>query len=616
MGVFGYANGVISNSQLADSTQSDSTLKAPVPLKGYVKEALKNIRFGGYYRFYGFHRNMKVPFQFDSTGTNLLNNRVISSGDGYREPMVFLTVTGQPTPKTSFYTDFFLYSPYLGNTTDNQFTLNLGINLYGNIETDYGNFALQAGGINWYNQSQLTIWSPEAYQRYSVFERVPWEPMNNQVDGRYDWYYQQGTVNQGVRFGRRAMQGITLSGTNLPGKLGFSMLAGKTQQNTGITLPNYALSGRLYRYFGKQYNVLAYNHFTSITQTDSVLGNPRTYSLNTLEFDWKWKDIRFSGEAGLGNYTSSTLDLGLGTALIAKVTTPKKYTGLPMEFQFYQIDPQFVNVNASFLNTSVLEVFAPIEGINATVLTPFAGPITALGFPTNNRRGFSLNTEAKLGELKLNGGIGFSQELERGSSQITFDHRINGLQWSRFALFTSNFGPYSRLNTYYRGLYETVNITDTDSLGNANFDKFFAASDLQVKYQTALGKRSLYLLYMGSFNTGQRSFSPIPVGTDKAWIRALYNEMDVYFELVPDKVMLAGYGGLERIWGNLETDLDVDTGLPRNQTGVGLGLGLDCKLAPNTGLYLRQRWFEFKDPNFEKDHFSGTESTVELKVYF
>ena len=42
----------------------------------------------------------------------------------------------------------------------------------------------------------------------------------------------------------------------------------------------------------------------------------------------------------------------------------------------------------------------------------------------------------------------------------------------------------------------------------------------------------------------------------------------------------------------------------------------DWSLAPNAGLYLRHRWMDFEDRSFPEDTYAGTETTLELKVFF
>jgi hypothetical protein len=44
--------------------------------------------------------------------------------------------------------------------------------------------------------------------------------------------------------------------------------------------------------------------------------------------------------------------------------------------------------------------------------------------------------------------------------------------------------------------------------------------------------------------------------------------------------------------------------------------GFDFQLSKGTGLYVRQRWMKYEDRNFELDHYKGTETTVELKIFF
>ena len=80
--------------------------------------------------------------------------------------------------------------------------------------------------------------------------------------------------------------------------------------------------------------------------------------------------------------------------------------------------------------------------------------------------------------------------------------------------------------------------------------------------------------------------------------------------------LLAGYFGLENIRGGQLTELDPDTGQPRDQVGRGIGLGFDWTIAQNAGLYFRHRWMDFEDRNFALDTYSGQESTVELKIFF
>ena len=85
-----------------------------------LKAPLRNLNFSGYYRFYGFHRYMSQPYSVLEP-----KPQTISVGDGYREPLMLLTITGTPVSGATFGTDLFLYAPYLGSTAGNTISLNL-----------------------------------------------------------------------------------------------------------------------------------------------------------------------------------------------------------------------------------------------------------------------------------------------------------------------------------------------------------------------------------------------------------------------------------------------------------------------------------------------------------
>jgi hypothetical protein len=62
--------------------------------------------------------------------------------------------------------------------------------------------------------------------------------------------------------------------------------------------------------------------------------------------------------------------------------------------------------------------------------------------------------------------------------------------------------------------------------------------------------------------------------------------------------------------------VDVVTQAPKNQQGISYAIGLDLQLSKNVGLYLRQRWMTYQDYSFELDQYKGSETTVELKIFF
>ncbi|MEO1479192.1 MAG: hypothetical protein AAFV01_11510, partial [Bacteroidota bacterium] len=129
----------------------------------------------GYYRTIGYYRAFSNPYPFLEPF-----ERAYGIGDGYREPMLSISVLGRPNGRSSFGTELFIFTPYDGGEIeDNVLSLNLGINFYGNFRTEVGSFGVRAGGIHWYNLSPFTIGVYQVLDRFSIFDRTPWEGVSD-----------------------------------------------------------------------------------------------------------------------------------------------------------------------------------------------------------------------------------------------------------------------------------------------------------------------------------------------------------------------------------------------------------------------------------------------------
>ena len=170
-----------------------------------IKNPSSSISFSGYYRFLGFVRNQLETFP-NNSGKTL----VINSGDGYREPMFLLKLNGKTRDNITFGADLMFNSLYKGPSTEltQALTLNLGLNLTTSITTQHGMFNFKSGGVSWYRQSRLTVWGNRSFNRISIFERRPQTPLNKEPINRYSKYYNSGLVDQGIRYGSRAFQGV------------------------------------------------------------------------------------------------------------------------------------------------------------------------------------------------------------------------------------------------------------------------------------------------------------------------------------------------------------------------------------------------------------------------
>ena len=596
------------------------------------KNPSSSISFSGYYRFLGFVRNQLETFPNNSGKTV-----VISSGDAYREPMFLLKLNGNTRDNIKFGADLMLNSLYKGPSPDltQALTLNLGLNLSTSIATKHGTFNLKSGGISWYRQSRLTVWGNRSFNRISIFERRPGTALNKIPINRYSMYYNSGLVDQGIRYGSRAFQGIFLQGSKLPFNFYVKGVIGKSNFNRSVfeTSDNFTGSFQLKNTLSSN-SKIAYNYLSSWANTDSLSDNRRNYFIHSLELDKKWNKIQVQMELGLGKYSDPIRELGYGEAILLNIKTAKS-TKIPLNLQLYRISPQFVNVTGNFLNTSVLEVFPNVEGVGTTIRTPYQSPMVGLGFPVNNRQGLSINADVNLGQLKLNGGIGIFAEIDTSYAALSYMHNVNSQTLSRIYLFAQNWGPYNALNSTYRGVYENVNISDTSSSGLANFKKFYNTIEFQAKYNNKIFGKNYYIFSLTRLNTCQKDLQLLPQIGSQALISQLSEEIDFSIELNEKAALVLSYG-IEKVLGNSSTDIGdspeatatntffESLGLDnlyrytnsRNQKNTLLGFGLDYKIGQNAMVFYRYNQYRYFDPNFIENHLKGWEMILELKINF
>ncbi len=646
-------------SENADSVLPDSIEELSLDVaagiqydKDFVSKKLKKrgqkITVFGYYRLFLYGRNMQEyypnlePYQ-----------RAYGVGDGYREPMLSLTVMARPNGNTSFGSELFFFTPYDGSIEGNVFTTNLGINFYGNFRTDHGNFGIRAGGIHWYNLSPFTMGVYQVLDRFSIFDRTPWEGANNTE--KYSSYFSTGATNPGdLRWNYQAFQGLIINGAKLPGDFGFDLFWGKTQANGGLinaiedpfqnipptqsagNVPNYfglagdrrylpstVMGGKLVRSFGDQKNqTLAYNGIYSETALDSVNTNlKRSYQVHSLSLDLNIEGVGITGELGAGNYKSPTYAEKWGEALMLRFKTPASMTGLPFDVQVYQISKNFYNENGEIATNSNKAIR---DDVGLTIgATGTGGQVAQVNQLIHNRRGITVGTEYKVGPAKFSASWSLARELDPESTNLSFVHRINGLALSRiYNPFPGGitgpiiFGPYNRKLSFFRGASEIVRTTDINAeTALTENRKSFNVVDLQGKLQTSLFDRDLYFFYLGYFASVTADAEPIPTYNDNAYLFVQYHEFDFYYEILP-KFILTGYFGIENARGGRNTEWNEETQKPLDQLGTAVGVGFDWMLAENSGLYFRHRWMQFEDRSFPLDKYRGREVTIELKTFF
>lgn len=582
----------------------------------FPKEPIKKLEsftISGYYRFITNVRKLDV--MYSEMSKNPFN---IFVGDDGQIPQLSMNLSGNVSAVTRFSTDFYIWTPMMGGgMAENVKGLNLGVSLTGSHSTNWGSFDIQCGGINWYQLSPFTFQTNQGYNRYSLFERNPWDPQTKNIDDRYNTFYTQGALNQDQRWGKQAFQGVILEGNDLPLGFSTSIMFGKTQLNGGInSIPNQSYGGKLNKSFKSGF--IGFNSFNNQSFTDSLLTHGIGFNIHTFTFDQRFKYFRIYGETGLGRYFNSTIQNGWGEAISIKIDLPNTLIFIPIQIHYFQISPKVINNSSVFWNSSIRE--GNYNSGNATdqiVLAPVASSMTPVGQITNNRKGIELNSEFQIKQLKFNIGYSNGKEIENISSQITYSHPINGLALSRFWRwsFPSGVGPYSNITKVYRAVFETVNLTDVNSKNIPYNDKYFNSLEFSAKYKCKIANKNIYFNYLGSYSSVQNFFSYSTVFTEKAYLRTYFHQLEGYMKL--NKYLVwTNYAGWERIIANYDTEVNTITRRPRNQIGWGFATGFDIAMSKGAGLYLRQRYMNYEDKSFPLNKYKGWESTVEIKIFF
>ena len=596
----------------------------------------------GYYRLFLYGRNITEPYP------NLAPfERTYGVGDGYREPMLALNVLGRPNGRSSFGTELFVYTPYEGTETqESVVSLNLGVNFYGNFRTEAGNFGVRAGGIHWYNLSPFTIGVYQVLDRFSIFDRTPWEGVNG--TGKYDSYFETGQANPGdARWNYQAFQGLILDGRRLPGDLDVDLFWGKTQPNGGLpnattepgaatpgdvplytglsgdarVLPSFIGGGRVARTFGEALRLGA-NSITSYRTLDSLSGDRRQYQVHTADVAANVAGVDVTGEFGASLYESPSYTSKWGEALMLRAKSPAELTAFPLDVQVYQVGRHFFNENGEISTNNNPDIRADPRCAVPAGGGSIGGLVTQVNQLAHNRRGVNVNTAFGAGPAKMAVGWGLAHELAPTTTELSYVHRVNGLATSRIynpfpaeAVCATQYGPLGRKFTFFRGAFERVALTDVEPVtGLALNRKYYHALDLQGKVRARAFGREAYLFYLGSFGSANPTLRAVPTDDD-TYLFVQYHEVDGYVALT-DGFLLTGYLGIEKAQGGRFTQVDETTGQPRNQLATGVGLGFDWTIATGAGLYLRHRWMDFEDRSFTEDAYAGQETTLELKIFF
>jgi hypothetical protein len=630
---------------------------------------------------------------------------------GYQEPLFLARVEGSPTAKTWFQMEYMFDNQMMGiirqdsvanqqastaQSSNHRAMVYRIMQFKGYANTKVGDFTLIAGGgVNWAKLSPFTLAN---YQyRDDMFERYPWQPEGNSF-GSYNRYYNEQNIARDQRWGNTGTQGFMLVGKNLPKGFGFTFIAGKSDNSGGFQTyltktPKNMIAVRIDKTFGvHKIGINMFDQFGTydavgfredpkyLTGTNHYLGSKMRQQIITGDARLNFSKFKIFTELGVGRFqdglftnrdyellfdkkqkkdsiTPNALNYNWNNPLKShcfnfQIDANKSWFGFPISAQIFSVRKSVVNVNSESLNTANNHTVPTPTNINTNNdITVFAGAITDVGQMANNRWGANFKHEDSYGKLKVRASWAFNKEWENVSgifanrgNGISYWHQTNAFTTSRFTYFQSLSGPYGRVTSIYRRVYETYGITDPV----VDYLKMYQTLNLNLAYKLKVLGRDLILNNFNTYNSvTDQSFNPIPVFSDKAFLRTVYEEFMAFYNIHP-KVTVVGFGSIEKVLGNNRVEKayttygktsdgisyapgdvirdihnnptlstsPVDKGATIDQFSWGYGLGLDYDFSSRAGLYIRNRWFGQKDKHFTLNNYKGTETTVELKIFF
>lgn len=633
-------------------------------------EFLKNLTVGGVMRFITYYRNMNQSYS-DMVGSEkgLTFADYAGSPGAVAQgayPTVELALSSRIKSVADFNVGYSFAHLFTGQTDGDGgkgISATQNLRFSGNVYTKYAKIGVSAGTVMWVKMSKFTM--GQAEYRDDYFDRYPWDWYRNSFL-RYDEYYGMGSNVGGQSLLRTAFQGVTTNIDFYRSGINLMMLFGRTntsafQGNNAAGYPSRTVGVRLEKslfkkWFNGTFGGNYYNRYATELNdyTHHYDGN---YVVST-DMVAKINKIRVSYEVAYGKVNNPVTNgeseriwgAGQGgTAIFGKVELDKKTTTFPLSFEAYRIDYNFASLDNSVLNSNASvqtggyqkpQAGEPYGDYDSYLLKNVAQEV---GQYANNRWGWALKAEKKLGRFVLQAGWGVSQELENLSNTLTIQHRVAAFSRSRFRPWYQQGGPYNRIKSVYRRTYETLTINDAVNGESTDYRKTFASVDLMGKYKCKIFDREFVIMDFFNYTSVQDFFNPIPTFGSTPFVYTYYNDITAAYHLAK-KITLIGNVGYEKMKGNNRVDMfdptaisaagvttDRTKGITLDQRGYVFGLGVSYDFAKNASIHLRNKWLYQNDDtlfmeklfhssrdqqSFPLDKYRGTETTVEMKLFF
>ncbi|MFN3405202.1 MAG: hypothetical protein ACK40G_13975 [Cytophagaceae bacterium] len=627
-----YSDTIPSTNVLLSKEPSAKSDSASAGWKFFFNEpgiSMDKVRVWGNMRVITIYRNMKeaYPDMLTSERNFSFNDYpIVNVGTNNMGgvPMLELTMESNVTSNASFGMGYSYAHNFLGNPAapgTNVGTLSSRSSMWLAGDLAFRNFStrIEAGQILWARVSKFTMGQP--IYRDNYFDRMPWDWYRSSFNRFVDYYDYTGNVGP-EGFGRSPVQGVIMYTDIKPAKLSVTGVFGRTnrsliQSQAAEHFPSltYVLrlqKGLLTRSFTGR---LGLNYYDRNADTDRIRGIKDQIQMLSLDFDLKRRGFLIMSEIGLGRINTPESNRNTGLAIDVRADIHDNILPIPVSLEYYDIDINAVTLDGSILNSNkaVRDGGFSNELIWDNML--FINIAQEADQIANNRRGFILKTKKSIGNFKAELSYALSQERENFFDTVTVQHRVNAFSRSRFRPWFQAGGPYGRIKSGWMRTFETFTITDRANGIPVDYKKGFNVVELLLKYKASLFARDLIFLNLTNYNSIQDHFSLIPKLNDKPIVRTFYNELTIAYA-IGRSYMVYGSVGIERLLANNRTNLSPETGLPSDQTGYGVGLGLSYDFHRTAGIHLRHRWMTHEDKNFKADRFKGQESTVELKIFF
>lgn len=615
-----------------------------------------DLRVSGTVRFLTIYRDMSQYYaDMQNAPKNIAFTEYSSLGGGTSNtggvPNLELLLSSKYGNNANFNVGYSFLHSFTGSTSPSASSAKLTAvnNLWfsGNINTKNVRFGMSAGSILWTNISRFTMGQP--IYRDNYFYRQPWD-WYRQSFTRWEEYYSL-TSNVGTQGnGNSPLSGFVGTADLYKIGLSFTGLFGRTNRTVAYGLgttnfPAYVTGGRIQKaIFTKSLDGrFGLNYYRKDAYTDRVNNLKDVQEIISLDGRVKWRKIIFSSELATGLVNNPMSDNKRGYGFFIKADADKRVSKIPIGIEYYNISYNLASLDGGILNSnkSVHDGGYPTEYIYDNM--QMINIAQEVGQVANNRQGIFLNGEAQIERFKVQLGMGISQELNNTSDTVTIQHRVNALARSRFRPWFNAGGPYSRIKSGWQRTFETITITDV----NNDYKKGFNNIELLLKYKFYFLGMDMVVLNFHNFNSIQDKLSPIPIfsNSNSVFVRQYFTDLTLAYRL-SKKVSLSVYGGIEKLWGSDRVDqvygkgqkliydnsqdavagsvikdangkiVHSDLGLNINQTGWGLGAGIDYDFTSTASLHLRHTRMSQKDKNFLFDRFKGSETNLELKIFF